>query len=318
MKCQLLFLLLLTLGLKQAMAYTKPDIIVAQDGSGNYKTVQEAINAVSSNQTKETVIYIKPGVYKEKVVLPLAKMHITLSGANRQSTIITYDDFASKKDSAGKNIGTSGSASFYVYGTYFKAENLTFQNSSGPVGQAVAVWVGGDKAVFNNCRFLGFQDTLYTHSSVTGQFYKDCYIEGTTDFIFGAATAWFEHCEINCKAGGRYITAASTPDSVKYGYVFNKCTITGDAPNDSYYLGRPWRPYAKTVFINCNLSAAIKAEGWAVWHNKDDLKTTFYAEYKNTGKGFLPAGRVNWSHQLTDDEAKQYQIGKVFKGWNPL
>jgi pectinesterase len=318
MKYKFLFLILFAFQLTQTWAYSKPDIVVAQDGSGNFRTVQDAINRVPNNQEEETVIYIKPGVYKEKLVLPFTKTHITLTADGNKSVIITYDDFASKKDAAGKDIGTSGSSSFYIYGAFFKAENLTFQNSSGPVGQAVAVWVGGDKAVFYNCRFLGFQDTLYTHSSITGQYYKDCYIEGTTDFIFGAATAWFEHCEIYCKSGGRYITAASTPDSVKYGYIFNKCTITGDSPDDSYYLGRPWRPYAKTVFINCYLSAAIKAEGWAVWHNKDDLKTTYYAEYKNNGKGFVPAGRVSWSYQLTNNEVKQYQIKNVLKGWNPL
>jgi len=291
-------------------------ITVAQDGSGKFKTVQEAINAVPDNNAKETVIYIKKGVYKEKLILPASKEHVTLKADDPMQTIITYDDYASKKDSAGKNIGTSGSASFHLYGKYFSAYNITFANSSGPVGQAVAAWVGGDRTYFYNCRFLGFQDTLYTSGANTVQCYTKCYIEGTVDFIFGAATAWFEECRIFCKNTG-YITAASTLENVKYGYVFNKCTITGELPTQSHFLGRPWRPFAKTVFMNCDLSKQIKSEGWQIWSNKENLKTTFYAEYNNHGEGADTLKRADWTHQLDKKEAADYTMKNVLQGWNP-
>lgn len=291
-------------------------LTVAQDGSGNFKTVQEAINAVPDNSAKETIIYIKKGVYKEKLTLPASKEHVTLKADDPLQTIITYDDYASKKDSAGKNIGTSGSASFHMYGKHFSAYNITFANSSGPVGQAVAAWVGGDRTYFYNCRFLGFQDTLYTFGTGTVQCYNKCYIEGTVDFIFGAATAWFEECRILCKNTG-YITAASTPDTVKYGYVFNKCTITGELPTQSHFLGRPWRPYAKTVFMNCDLSKQIKAEGWQIWSNKDNISTTYYAEYNNRGEGADTTKRAEWTHQLDKKQAADYTMKNVLKGWTP-
>jgi pectinesterase len=213
-------------------------------------------------------------------------------------------------------MGTSGSSSFYVYGDDFSAENITFENSSGPVGQAVAIQVIGDKAHFKNCRFLGYQDTLYTYGYSSRQLYENCYIEGTTDFIFGSSTAYFKECEIYCKKGGSYITAASTPESTKYGYIFKDCKITAEE-GASYYLGRPWRPYAKTVFINCDLGKHIKPQGWDFWGKESNKETAFYAEYKNLGIGFKPQERVSWSHQLTKDEAEKYTIEEVLNGWKP-
>lgn len=296
-------------------------LVVAADGSGNYKTVQQAISAVPDSSSQITIIYIKKGIYKEKLVLPATKLHVQMVGEDKNKTIITYDDYHARKDSAGKEMGTSGSASFYIYGSDFTAENLTFENSAGlTAGQAVAVWVAGDRSVFKNCRFLGFQDTLYTFGPGSRQFYLDCYIEGTVDFIFGAATAWFQNCTIYCKKGG-YVTAASTPKGTAYGYVFKDCKITGDAPDESFYLGRPWRPYAKVVYINCGLGAQIMPIGWDYWRNEANKSTAYYAEYKNTGAGFKPAERVSWSHQLSDDEAKQYTLKNVLGGqdnWNPL
>lgn len=294
----------------------KPDFIVAADGSGNFKTVQEAIHAVPDFRNKTTVIFIKKGTYKEKLILAASKKNVKLIGENLKETILTYDDYAQKKNTFGEEKGTSGSSSFYIYGEGFSAENITFENSSGPVGQAVAVWAGGDKSVFINCRFLGFQDTLYTYGGNNRQYYKNCYIEGTVDFIFGAATAWFENCTLYCKKAG-YITAASTADTTKFGYVFNQCTVKGDAPVNSFYLGRPWRPYAKVAYLNCTLPDLIRPEGWNNWGKTSNEQTAYYAEYKSVGKGANPSERAKWSHQLTDIEYGAYILENVFRGWQP-
>ncbi|MCF7803303.1 MAG: pectin esterase [Candidatus Marinimicrobia bacterium] len=292
------------------------DFVVAKDGSGDFTTVQGAIDAVPDFRKNETTIYIKTGVYKEKLVLPKTKPNVTFIGEDVAKTILTYGDYASKKNIFGEEMGTTGSSSFFVYGDNFTAKNITFQNSAGPVGQAVAIRVDGDKAVFINCRFLGFQDTLYTHGHESRQYYKDCYIEGTVDFIFGASTAVFDDSEIYCKDHG-YVTAAATDKGTEFGYVFRNCRITGDAPDDSFYLGRPWRPYAKVVFMNTFLGDHIKPVGWHNWGSEEKEKTAFYGEYQNSGPGFTPDKRVEWSHQLTDEEAKKYTIENIFNGWNP-
>jgi len=294
----------------------KKQVIVAQDGSGNFKTITEAINSVPDSNANEILIFIKNGIYKEKLNIPKAKTHISLLGQDVNKTIITYDDYASKKDSFGKDIGTSGSRSVYVQCNDFKAENITFENSSGPVGQAVALSVGGDRVFFENCRFLGFQDTIYTFGNTNRQYFYKCYIEGTVDFIFGAATAVFEKCEIFCKKAG-YITAASTPEGQKYGYVFQNCKISGSAPAKSFFLGRPWRPNANVVFIKCELPALIKPEGWNNWGKESNEKTAFYAEYKNKGEGYQPENRVKWSKQLTKNEAEKYAVSNVLGDWKP-
>jgi pectinesterase len=295
----------------------KYDFIVAQDGSGNFKTVQQAINAIPDLRSNRTIIFIKNGSYKEKLILPPTKINVTFIGESVEKTILTYDDFAQKKNIFNENIGTSGSSSFFIYGNGFTAENITFENSSGPVGQAVAVRVDGDKVFFKNCRFLGFQDTLYPHGEKSRQYYKNCYVEGTVDFIFGWSTAVFDSCTIFCKQAG-YVSAASTLQETKYGFVFLSCIITGNAPENSFYLGRPWRPYAKVVYIKCNLGSQIKPEGWHNWDKADNETTAYYAEYKNTGAGSKTDMRVKWSHQLTDEEAKAYTIEKVFGDWKPV
>ena len=293
------------------------DFIVAADGSGDFTTVQAAINAVPDYRKNPTTIFIRNGVYKEKLIVPGSKTNVRITGEDWEKTILTYDDFASKKNRFGEEIGTTGSTSVFVFCDGFQAENLTFENSSGPVGQAVAVRVDGDQVVFQHCRFLGFQDTLYPHGEKSRQYYKDCYIEGTTDFIFGWSTALFEDCTIFCKKGGHYVTAASTPGENPYGFVFVNCTVTGDAPDDSFYLGRPWRPFAKTVFINCFLDTHIRAEGWHNWNKPDAEKTTWYAEYGCTGPGADVAARVKWSHQLTPEQAKEYTREAVLGHWVP-
>lgn len=298
-----------------AHAQTGYDFTVAQDGSGMFRTVQEALNAVPDMRKKVTTIYIKNGIYKEKLVLAASKQMVKLIGESVDKTIITYDDYAQKKNRFGEEVGTSGSSSFYIYGDGFAAENITFQNSAGPVGQAVAMWVAGDKVQFKNCRFLGFQDTLYTYGPTSRQYYNHCYIEGTVDFIFGSSAAVFDSCTIFCKKSG-YVTAASTHEGQPFGYVFLHCDITGDAPENSFLLGRPWRPFAKTVFLYCKLGKHIDPKGWSNWGKESNERTAFYAEYKNTVHGDTKQ-RVSWSHQLTDAEAQAYTLKNIFKDWMP-
>jgi len=316
---KILFTALLTLVVFSSTYARKPhnaDFVVAKDGSGDFTTVQAAINAVPDFRKQRTVIYIKDGTYKEKLILPTSKTNVTFIGEDVSKTILTFDDYASKKNRFGEEMGTTGSSSFFVFGDGFRARNITFQNSAGPVGQAVAIRVDGDRAVFINCRFLGNQDTLYTHGRDSRQYYKDCYIEGTVDFIFGWSIAVFNNCTIDAKTNG-YVTAASTPKDSDYGYVFKNCHIAGKAAANTYYLGRPWRAYAKVVYLNCYLGKQIKPEGWSNWHDTDRYKTAYYAEYDNHGPGYQPGKRVSWSHQLTKEQAGQYTLKKVFNGWVP-
>lgn len=292
----------------------EPDFVVAPDGTGDFRTVQEAINAVPDFRKNETRIFIKKGVYKEKLVLAGSKTNVVFIGEDRDHTVLTYDDFASKKNRFGEEVGTSGSTSFFVFGDGFRAENITFENSSGPVGQAVAVRIDGDQVAFINCRFHGFQDTLYPHGEKSRQYYRDCVIEGTVDFIFGWSTAVFDRCTIICKDHG-FVTAPSTNEGTAYGFVFLDCKITGNAPEASFYLGRPWRPFGKSVFVRCDLGRMIKPEGWHNWNKPDAEGTAFFAEYKNTGAGASPEKRISWSHQLTDEEASAYIPEKILGDW---
>ncbi|KGE14658.1 pectinesterase family protein [Sphingobacterium deserti] len=290
------------------------DFVVAKDGSGQFTTVQEAIDAVPSFRKETTTIFIKKGIYKEKIILSEPKQHIKLIGEDVLSTIITFDDYAQRKNKFGEDIGTSGSASFYCLGNNFTAENISFENSAGPVGQAVAMWVAADKATFINCRFLGFQDTLYTYGKGARQLYIHCYIEGTVDYIFGSSTAWFENCELHCKSKG-YITAASTPDTSSFGYVFNNCTITGSSDVQTFYLGRPWRPYAKVIFMNSTMPAFINGAGWDNWGKESNEQTVFFAEYNNTGAGALSQSRVKWAKQLSNEQGQNISLSAVFGDW---
>ena len=287
----------------------KYDMIVAADGSGKFKTIQEAINASPDNHTGRTVIFVKKGVYKEKVVVPSTKKNLTFIGEDLMKTVITYDDYNPRV--VGKDtINTNTSFSFAIQADGFVAENITFENSAGRVGQAVAVRITSDKVIFLNCRFIGNQDTLLANG--TGRIYfSNCYIEGTTDFIFGSAIALFEDCRILSKKNS-FVTAASTTQGNKYGYVFKNCTLTADSTATMVFLGRPWRPYAKVVYIDCWLGKHIRAEGWDNWRNAANEKTAYYAEYKSKGPGANPTGRVAWSHQLTDEEAKIYTKEMIF------
>ncbi len=292
------------------------DFVVAADGSGDFTEVQAAIDAVPHLRKNRTNILIKEGTYKEKLIVPSTKTNITFIGDGADKTILTFDDFASRKNQFGEEIGTSGSSSVYIYGDGFEAYDITFENSAGEVGQAVAMRVDGDKVKFVNCRFLGNQDTLYPHGKNSRQYYENCYIEGTVDFIFGWSTVWFEGCEIYCKRNG-YITAASTEETSAHGFVFNNCKIEGSADKGSVFLGRPWRPYAQTIFMNCELSEIIHPEGWDPWRSEEKKKTAFYAEFNNSGKGAKTKSRATWTHQLTKEEADKITIENVLGGWIP-
>lgn len=302
-------------------------IIVSKDGKGNFTTVQQAIDAVGEKTSERTKIIVKPGIYREKIIVSATKSPIILVGEDPENTILVYGDFASKQNKEGKNIGTTGSSSIFIFSDDFSAKNITFQNDAGRVGQAVAVLTEGDRIAFENCKFLGFQDTLYTKgaqdapdkSKASRNYFKNCYIEGTTDYIFGAGTAVFENCTIYSKKNASYITAASTIEGNEFGYVFINCNLTGDADKNSVYLGRPWRPFAKTVFINCAIDSTIKKKGWHNWSKPDAEKTVFYAEYNTRGEGADIAERVSWSHQLTKEQSKKYTPKNILSGkdnWN--
>lgn len=302
-------------------------IVVSKDGTGNFRTVQQAIDAVGNPTSGTTKILISAGIYKEKITIPAEKGPIVLEGENPERTVITYNDFASKKNSEGKDIGTTNSATVFIYSNDFTAKNISFENSSGRVGQAVAVLTAGDRMSFENCRFLGNQDTLYLKgvqdspdkTRPSRNYFKNCYIEGTTDYIFGAGTAVFENCIIYSKETASYITAASTPQENEFGFVFIHSAITGNAKESSVYLGRPWRPFAKTVFIDCEMNATVKPEGWHNWSKPDAEKTTFYAELDSKGAGAEVSKRVSWSYQLNGSDRKKYTADKVLKGkdnWN--
>jgi pectinesterase len=291
------------------------DFVVAQDGSGDFRTLQEAFHAVPDFRKRQTRILLRPGTYKEKLTLATSKINVQLTGEDVNRTIVTYDDYASRKNRFGEEMGTTGSSSFFVFADDFSAENITFENSAGPVGQAVAVRIAGDRVMFRNCRFLGNQDTLYPFGEKSRQYYKDCYIEGTVDFIFGWSTAVFDHCTVFCKRPGGYVTAASTLERTAYGFVFLDCRITGDAPEGSFYLGRPWRPWAKTVFIRCYLDKQIKKEGWHNWDKPDAETTAYYAEHASVGPGADSTARVPWAHTLTAAEAAAYTVETILGDW---
>lgn len=291
---------------------------VAADGSGQYTTIQAAFDAVPVGNNNPVTIYVKKGLYKEKLHLDSAKNKVTLIGENPANTIISWDDHTGKLSPAGDTINTYTSETCLIKANEFKAINISFENTAGfSAGQAVAMQAAGDQLVFINCRFVGNQDVLFTPSPASRQYYSKCYIEGTTDFIFGAATVWFEQCTIHSKKNS-HVTAASTPADKTYGYIFNKCVLTGDTSLHNVSLGRPWRPWAEVVYMHCTIGAHIKPEGWSNWNNTDNYKTTRFAEYKNNGPGAAITNRISWSKQLSAEEIKMYTRKKVFKDWNPV
>ncbi|WP_269227159.1 pectinesterase family protein [Flavobacterium eburneipallidum] len=303
------------------------ELTVAQDGSGNFKTIQEAINNVRDHAEIRVTIIIKPGIYNEKVVIPFFKRNITLKGLDKEKTLITYNDYSGKPF---RGIDITGNPKFSTYTSYTllvqgndcSVENLTIENTAGKVGQAVALHTEGDRLVFKNCSILGNQDTLYLAKGGTRNYFENCYINGTTDFIFGAATVYFYNCTIESLTNS-YVTAASTTQQDAHGFVFVDCKLTAkDTSVNKVFLGRPWRPYAQTVFINTEMGSHILAEGWNPWKGDknfpDKEKTVFYAEHGSKGEGGKDTSkRVAWSHQLKKADLKKYDLGKVFNGWNP-
>ena len=247
---------------KEKRRFAEPrELVVAQDGTGDYTTIAEALEAVRAFMDFDVKIYIKKGIYKEKLVVPSWVQHIELIGEDVQNTIITHADHANMN-----HMGTFRTYTVKVEGNYITFRNITIENNAPRLGQAVALHTEGDCLRFINCRFLGNQDTVYTGVEGTRLYFENCYIEGTTDFIFGPSTAWFEGCTIHSKANS-YITAASTPKDIEYGYIFNKCKLTATAGVDKVYLGRPWRPYAYTIFMNCELGKHIVGAGWDNWRD---------------------------------------------------
>ncbi|PAM93636.1 pectate lyase [Flavobacterium sp. IR1] len=283
---------------------------VAQDGSGDFIKIQDAINACPAFPYEKITVFIKNGIYTEKVRIPEWNTKVTLVGESKEGTIISFDDNFSK-------INLGRNSTFYTYtvlveGDDFSASNLTIRNTSGHNGQAIALSIVANRAQVSNCNILGNQDTLYVSGKEAKQYFKDCFIEGTTDFIFGSATVLFENCSIN-SIKDSYITAASTPEGTPFGFVFKNCKIISNTETKEVYLGRPWRIYAKTVFIDCDMAKHIKPEGWENWSKPEAEKTAFYAEYNCKGEGFQPNKRVSWSHQLTKKQAAIYTIENILK-----
>ena len=285
--------------------YDNPDtIVVSRDGTGDFRTVDEAIEVCRAFMEYHKVISVKNGVYKEKLIIPSWLTNIELCGEDAEKTIITYDDHANIN-----KMGTFRTYTLKVEGSDIMLKNITIENNAAKLGQAVALHTEGDRLLFINCRFLGNQDTVYTGVAGTRLYFLNCYIEGTTDFIFGPSTAWFEGCLIKDKSNS-YVTAASTPKDQKYGYIFNNCKITADEGVSKCYLGRPWRQYAYTLFMNCEIGGHILPVGWNDW--KKDHASIRYMEYNNHGAGADTSQRADWSHQLTKKEAKQITIQTVF------
>lgn len=310
LKFKLLVLALAVSGLIGISAKAaKYDFVVAQDGSGNFTTIQAAIDASKAFPDSRLTIFVKNGRYREKVLVPSCNSFLTITGESADKTILVWDDHFGK-------INRGRNSTFYTWtlkveANDFRLENMTVENSAGPVGQALALDAEGDRCVFSNCRFLGNQDTVYAAGRFSRMLFSDCYIEGTTDFIFGEATALFENCEIHAKADS-YITAASTPQGKPFGFVFHRCRITADKGVAKVLLGRPWRGYAKVVFLNCKMGGFVAPDGWNNWSKPENEKTAFFAEYKSTGPGAASAQRVSWSVQLTDSEAERYTPENIF------
>ena len=297
-------LALLALTASAANKYDNPDtLVVARDGTGEFRNVDDAIEVCRAFMDYHKVIYVKKGVYKEKLIIPSWLTNIEICGEDRDNTVITWDDHANIKTQERPNrMGTFRTYTLKIEGSHITLKNITVENNSARLGQAVALHTEGDCLTFVNCRFLGHQDTVYTGVAGSRQLFNNCYIEGTTDFIFGPGTAWFENCEIRSKADS-YITAASTPADQPYGYVFHNCRLTADPNVTKVYLGRPWRDYGYTLFMECELGSHIRPEGWHHWQ-KNREQTARYLEYRNHGAGADTKNRVGWSRQVTDKEAR--------------
>ena len=317
--------ILLSLTAQAASKYDNPDtLVVARDGTGEFRTIDEAIEVCRAFMDYHKVIYVKNGTYKEKLIIPSWLQNIEICGESAENTIITYDDHANIQIVLGtaeprtQPMGTFRTYTLKIEGNAITLKNITIENNSARLGQAVALHTEGDRLVFINCRFIGHQDTVYTGVAGTRLFFKDCYICGTTDFIFGPSTAWFESCTIESLINS-YVTAASTPKDLPYGYVFNNCRLIAQPEATKVYLGRPWRDYGYTLFMNCDLGKHIRPEGWHNWE-KHREQTARYLEYNNHGDGAKTTERVGWSRLLTKKEASKITPENVFRqetSWLP-
>ena len=305
--------------------------ILAGQGT-DFPLIADAINAAKTYTPNDVTIHITPGRYYEK--LTVEQPHITLEGEDAATTILTYDNYAREIMPDGIKRGTFRSYTLFLHAAGCTLRNLTVENAAGPgkeVGQAIALFAEGEGIRVENCRLLGSQDTLFTGPLPekekepggfrgptefdprvnTRQYYKDTYICGGVDFIFGSATAYFENCTLeSLPEGGGYVTAGSSPNGQRFGYVFNHCHFVGSQPN-TCYLGRPWREYAKVVILNSEIGDHIKSEGWHDWGKTDAHDTVYFAEYKNFGLG-ASGIRPSWTHTLTDSEAESYTYDFVF------
>ncbi len=307
MRVAQIVILALLLSLSLTAQY-KTSIHVNLDGSGDHVTIQGAVDATKSFPDQPITIYVAAGVYVEKVTIPAWNNRLTIRGAGADKTIIRWNDHFKQID-RGRN-STFHTATVSVEADQVTLTDITIENMAGPVGQAIALAVVGDRARINRCRIRGHQDSLYVAGSYSRQYYSECYIEGTTDFIFGEATAFFERCVIHSLSNS-YITAASTPSGREYGLVFYQCQLTADASVDQAYLGRPWRSYAKTAYVQCDMGDHIAADGWDNWSNPNNEKTVMYLEIDNHGPGSATDKRVSWSRVLAKRKHKKYSKEKV-------
>lgn len=310
-----------TLAVNAANKYDNPDtLFVARDGTAEFRNIDDAIEVCRAFMEYHKVIFVKKGTYKEKLIVPSWLTNIEICGEDRDNTIITYDDHANVFiPGTDCKMGTFRTYTVRVDGNDITFRNITIENNAARLGQAVALHTQGDRLTFVNCRILGNQDTVYTGGINTRLYFKDCHIEGTTDFIFGPSTAWFENCTILSRTDS-YITAASTSQNVEYGYVFNRCKIVAAEGVSKVYLGRPWRPYAHTLFMNCQLGKHILPVGWHNWSNTQNETTARYCEYDNHGEGAATKERAAWTRQLTRKEAAKVTLENVFRqngGWIP-
>ncbi|WP_335964432.1 pectinesterase family protein [Galbibacter sp. PAP.153] len=286
------------------------DFVVAKDGSGDYTSIQEAINGTKSFPYERITIFIKKGTYNEKVKIYQWNPMLTIIGESKEETIIEYNDYFDAVG-LGRN-STFHTATLQIDANDCIVKNLTISNSAGPVGQAISLAITSNRVIVENCNINGNQDTVYVTGEGNKQYFKNCYIEGSTDFIFGQATAVFNNCTLHSKSDS-YITAASTPKGIGFGLVFINCRLTAATNVGKVCLGRPWRVYAKTVFINCNMGQHILPQGWDDWDKPDSHQKTFYAEYNSTGLGKNITSRVSWSHQLTKEQYKIYTVKNILK-----
>jgi pectinesterase len=323
------------------------NITIQADGNGDYPGITEALQAIAAGRAQKDdsaehfhdVIYLKNGIYRERVTVNLP--YVTFLGESAEGVVITGGLYAKMPSEDIGKLGTFRTYSFFADTHDFTARNITFENAAGPgplVGQALAVYADGDRLRFENCRFLGNQDTIFTaplppkeiepngfvgpgqlRPRTPGRhYYKDCYFEGDVDFIFGGATAYFENCEFFSKDIGQpvnsYVTAASTPEGQPYGYVMNHCRFTGNCPPHTAYLGRPWREHAKVVLLHCEIGSHIHEAGWHDWNKPQSHTTTYFAEYQNYGPSSDMTKRPTWIHTLTPTQAAHYTPTQVLSG----